>query len=399
MLSLCLPMVAVLLQLQLGNSALYNCSSAYERIPDNSDLVVDCGTNLISLEVNLCTAQWAGFEPAGLALNGQHNNSLCKGAIDTSVDPPVIRYQLPVNSSQENPCRQSLQIVDGSPGPGIFSSFSSIQSMIITGFIDTPRSSEGLISYSTDLFYRFSCRYPLEYLLNNTRIMATSVSVATTGNNGSFISALSMNMYNDTDYSHPLVVPETGLALRTKIYVEVKATNLTGNFHVLLDRCFATPSPFNVSSSEQHDFFIGCNIDPRTTVEQNGAAANARFLFEAFRFVEHHNQDMSSLFLHCIVRLCEPSKCQELLGVCSRKRRRRDLEPFGSEASDSTMVSVGPIYTTDTGGGQQAADPSGVTGLAVGMTMVSAGTAMLVLGGWAVLKKLHWGTNLLHTFS
>lgn len=65
------------------------------------------------------------------------------------------------------------QIVDEAPDPaGPFSSFSTIQSVIITGYIDTPRSDQGLISYSTDLYYHFSCRYPLEYLINNTQIAA-----------------------------------------------------------------------------------------------------------------------------------------------------------------------------------------------------------------------------------
>lgn len=77
---------------------------------DNSDLMVDCGTSMITLEINLCTAQWAGFNSSDLALNGNHNTTECVGSIDTSMDPPIIRYQLPVNHSQENPCRQSLQV-------------------------------------------------------------------------------------------------------------------------------------------------------------------------------------------------------------------------------------------------------------------------------------------------
>ena len=65
------------------------------------------------------------------------------------------------------------QIVDEAPDQtGPFSQFSRIQSVVITGYIDTPKSSQGIISYSTDLYYRFSCRYPLEYLINNTQIVA-----------------------------------------------------------------------------------------------------------------------------------------------------------------------------------------------------------------------------------
>lgn len=125
--------------------------------------------------------------------------------------------------------------MDEPPDPkGPFSSFSSIQSVIITGYIDTPRSDQGLISYSTDLYYHFSCRYPLEYLINNTQIVAcvlfivqkithvtqkwylydlyyselwisklsfsfpcsSSVSVATSDNNGTFIDTLKMSVFN-----------------------------------------------------------------------------------------------------------------------------------------------------------------------------------------------------------
>lgn len=129
------------------------------------------------------------------------------------------------------------QIVDEKPDPtGPFSSFSSIQAVIVTGYINTPRSDQGLISYSTDLYYHFSCRYPLQYLLNNTQITAwgtrytysrdmfliahlysksksyhiflclflhvfnyfssSSVSVATSNNNGTFIDSLKMNVFN-----------------------------------------------------------------------------------------------------------------------------------------------------------------------------------------------------------
>ncbi|XP_071373884.1 zona pellucida-like domain-containing protein 1 [Centroberyx affinis] len=401
---LCLPLVAVLLQPALS---VYNCSSDFQRIPDNTDLMVDCGTSMITLEINLCTAQWAGFDPTGLALNGEHNKTECQGSLDTSVDPPIIRYQLPVNHSLENPCRQSLQIVDEVPdSSGPFSAFSSIQSVIITGYIDTPSSDQGVISYSTDLYYHFSCRYPLEYLVNNTQIVASSVSVATSDNNGTFIDTLKMSVYNDTNYGHPLVLPPTGLELRTRVYVEVKAINLTGNFHVLLDHCFATPSAYNMSNSEQHNFFTGCAVDPRTSVTSNGLSKIAQFNFEAFRFVEHRNQDKSSIYLHCILRLCEPTKCQELLNACSN-RRKRSLIPFGEEARDSATVSVGPLYTATEDRPAAAAyaggEPSGkedvnVTGLVVGLVFGSAAAVLLVLGGWFVFKKFYWAGGLPHAF-
>uniref|UniRef100_A0A3Q2QCM1 Si:dkey-103g5.3 n=1 Tax=Fundulus heteroclitus TaxID=8078 RepID=A0A3Q2QCM1_FUNHE len=294
---LCLPLLAVLLQ-----PALYQLSYFRAFFPDSSDLTVECGTTMITVEVNLCSAQWAGFNASMLALNGNHDNIACLGTIDESRDPPIVRYHLPVNSSGDNSCRQSLQVrtflLDH-----VGSSFSNIQSVIITSYIDTPKSDAGIISYSTDLYYYFSCRYPLEYLINNTKIVASSVSVATTSNNGSFIDMLKMSVFNDTDYRHPLVVPPTGLELRTKVYVEVKAVNLTGNFNVMLDHCFATPSPYNMTQP------------PKTKRYYNGVSDVARFNFEAFRFVQHRDQEKSSIYLHCIMSLCEPSKCQELLSL------------------------------------------------------------------------------------
>ncbi|XP_013860709.1 zona pellucida-like domain-containing protein 1 [Austrofundulus limnaeus] len=340
---LCLPLLAVLLQPAL---CLYNCPSVYNRNPNDSDLQVFCATNIITVEVNLCTAQWAGFNASELALNGKHNNIACLGSVDTIMNPPIIRFQFPVNSSQANSCVQPLKIVDEIPDPtGLFSGFSSIQSIIVTGYIDTPKSDQGVISYSTDLYYSFTCRYPLEYLLNNTEIAVSGISVATTQNNGSFIDTLRMNVFNDSDYKYPLVAPSKGLPLRTNIYVEIKTVNLTGNFYVLLDRCYATPSPYNVSLTEQQNFFTGCIIEDITTIINNGDSTGAHFYFEAFRFVQDGYQKKSTIYLHCLLRLCEPSACNALTSACYSKRRKRSLTPFGQSSSESAAISVGPLYT------------------------------------------------------
>lgn len=61
--------------------------------------------------------------------------------------------------------------------------------------------------------------------------------------------------------------------------------------------------------------FISCSVEDRTTVTSNGLSSVARFNFEAFRFVQHRDKAKSSIYLHCILRLCEPSKCQVLLAV------------------------------------------------------------------------------------
>uniref|UniRef100_A0A3Q2U4H3 Si:dkey-103g5.3 n=1 Tax=Fundulus heteroclitus TaxID=8078 RepID=A0A3Q2U4H3_FUNHE len=261
--------------------------------PDSSDLTVECGTTMITVEVNLCSAQWAGFNASMLALNGNHDNIACLGTIDESRDPPIVRYHLPVNSSGDN-----------SYPTGPFSSFSNIQSVIITSYIDTPKSDAGIISYSTDLYYYFSCLAPAVNSLSKI-----------VRNNGSFIDMLKMSVFN---------VGTTSQFLRHK------------TFNVMLDHCFATPSPYNMTQP------------PKTKRYYNGVSDVARFNFEAFRFVQHRDQEKSSIYLHCIMSLCEPSKCQELLSICNA-RRKRSLTPFGEEGSDSATVSVGPLYTARQG--------------------------------------------------
>uniref|UniRef100_A0A3B4GQ35 Si:dkey-103g5.3 n=1 Tax=Pundamilia nyererei TaxID=303518 RepID=A0A3B4GQ35_9CICH len=273
---------------------------------ENSDLMVQCGTSKITLDINLCTVQWAGFNATELALNGQYSNTACQGSVDTSVNPPVVHFQLPVNQSQDNSCRQSLSIYE--PQSYLFLSFLDF---IVTGYINTPRSDQGLISYSTDLYYHFSCRYPLQYLLNNTQITASSVSVATSNNNGTFIDSLKMSVFNDSNYNYPLVVPPTGLELRTKLYVEVKFQFTLGSLfcysnslqYTTEPQCNCTLRYFHVSNKKK-TLSTSCNIANRTTVTSNGVSTVARFNFEAFRFVQHHDQAKSSIYVHCITALC-----------------------------------------------------------------------------------------------
>lgn len=67
-----------------------------------------------------------------------------------------------------------------------------------------------------------------------------------------------------------------------------------------------------------------CSVEQRTSVISNGLSTVARFNFEAFRFVQHRHQPKSSIYVHCILRLCEPSKCQELLSVSLQKKKKEE---------------------------------------------------------------------------
>lgn len=113
------------------------------------------------------------------------------------------------------------------PGTGIFSDFSSIETMNISGVVQSFEPTTGKISYKTELMYYYSCSYPLEYMINYTQLNVSATSIIVKDNNGSFISTLSMKLFSDANYTQPLVIPQWGIELRTDVYVEIKATNLT----------------------------------------------------------------------------------------------------------------------------------------------------------------------------
>lgn len=64
-----------------------------------------------------------------------------------------------------------------------------------------------------------------------------------------------------------------------------------------------------------------CEKDPQTTVFENGKSQMGRFAFEVFRFVKHKNQKMSTVFLHCVTKLCRADDCPLLMPVRATSSR------------------------------------------------------------------------------
>ncbi|XP_047450600.1 zona pellucida-like domain-containing protein 1 [Mugil cephalus] len=329
------------------------------RPPENTDITVTCGTQYMGLSIYICPVYQALYNESLMVLNNQINKPQCFGTPDWTVDPPVLKFKFPINGTAFSDCNNYFQITN-QVGSGIFSDFSNVQYVNISGAITSTDPSAGMITYRPQVLYRFSCKYPMQYLLNNTELGRVSVNLAIKDNNGSFISTLSMELYKDEKYTERLSIPETGLNLKTKIYVAVKATNLTERFNVLLDRCYATTSPYPMQST-YYDLFIGCSRGAQTKVELNGMSQKAHFSFEAFRFVEHKNQTVSTFFLHCATRLCETPTCRSLLPVCGNKQNRKRRE--AQYMSNNTTVSSPPITVASqrTGGapGYDASKGSG----------------------------------------
>ncbi|KAI7800853.1 zona pellucida-like domain-containing protein 1 [Triplophysa rosa] len=315
-----------------------DCGSQYRR-PEYTDIAVSCGTESINLAIQVCPVIYTGYNETLLILNQMISDPLCRGTLDATVSPPVVRYSFPVR--QADACG-SVFLTTSARGTGAFSDFSNIQTVNISGVVRSIDPTLGTVTYNAELKYFYSCAYPLEYLINNTQVDVSSSSIAVKDNNGSFISTLSMRLFRDVNYTSPLVMSSLGIELRTRIYVQVIAANLTSQYHVLLDRCYASISALP-SNSTFFNLFVPCSRDQLTTMLENGDSQKARFSFPAFRFIEQQNQTISTYYLHCITRLCERATCTQF----KQCRRRRDTQTttIKDGVSDTTLITSGPIKT------------------------------------------------------
>ncbi|XP_060942350.1 zona pellucida-like domain-containing protein 1 [Limanda limanda] len=335
--------LATLLQAQAQNACIGHSTF---RSPVNSDIKVVCGSQTLDLQILLCPVYFNGYNESLLSLNSEHSNHLCKGTADWSVDPPVVRFNFSITEEGISACSSTLTVTQEA-GTGLFSDFSHVEYINIAGMVCSKDPGTGAITYHQEVMYSFSCRYPLQYLVNNTQMSVSGVRLAVQDNNGSFVSTLSMGLFTDNSYSSILQIPFGGLELKTRIFVEVKASNLSNRFNVLLDRCYATSSPFNIKDT-YHDLFVGCDLDGQTVIGTNGEKQGARFSFEAFRFIKS-TEALSVYYVHCATRLCVNSFCPSLTQNCtsgtSSRRRRSISNNQGTTVSDSAMITSGPITT------------------------------------------------------
>ncbi|KAM6987300.1 zona pellucida-like domain-containing protein 1 [Tautogolabrus adspersus] len=319
----------------------YNCDANFHsRFPGERDISVYCGVQTITLKINFCPVLFSGYTDADLALNGRHSDTQCRGFINNNTFPTAVLFSISLSTLEA--CGNSL-VVSTAYGANAYGNMSLVQIGNVSGYIDTP-DPPAIISYLPGLLYKFSCSYPLEYLVNNSQLASSSAAVSVKDSNGTFVSTLSLILYNDSSYIQPLSIPMAGLALKTRVFAAVKATNLDKRWNILMDYCYATPSG-NPNDELRYDLFFGCYKDPQTTVFENGKSQMGRFSFEVFRFVKHRHQKMSTVFLHCVTKLCRADDCIMLMPICGRRRRRDDSLDSLPAASGNAVITAGPIIT------------------------------------------------------
>ncbi|XP_051541734.1 zona pellucida-like domain-containing protein 1 [Myxocyprinus asiaticus] len=376
-----------------------DCGLEY-RHPEYTDISVECGTEYIGLAIKFCPVMYSGYNETLLILNKIMNNPACQATLDATVSPPVARFRFPLNAT--NACGSNFVTIR-SIGTGAFSDFSNIETVNISGVVRSNDITTGTVTYNAELKYYYSCAYPLEYLINNTQIDVSGSSIAVKDNNGSFISTLNLQLFTDINYTQPLVMPSLGIELRTNVFVQVEAINLTSQYYVLLDRCYASISRTPTTTSF-FNLFLPCTRDRFTKMLVNGEMQHAQFSFPAFRFTEQQNQTMSTYFLHCITRLCEKTSCSAFT-QCSTRRRREVVPlittPAPNGVTDTTTITSpaiiiradGVVASKEEGVSITTSKPTDTSvglGVAVGIMALAC---IMIVGMGTVFYKRYWHTG------
>lgn len=150
----------------------------------------------MALQILLCPIYFNGYNESLVALNSEHYKDQCKGTADWSVDPPIVKFNFSLTEEAIAACSNTLTVgyvslstptkmkvhtklllfcccfikVTQETGTGVFADFSNVQYINISGMICSHDPATGAITYHQEVMYKFSCRYPLQYLVNNTEM-------------------------------------------------------------------------------------------------------------------------------------------------------------------------------------------------------------------------------------
>nr|XP_034988002.1 uromodulin isoform X3 [Zootoca vivipara] len=196
--------------------------------------------------------------------------------------------------------------------------------------------ADGTVIRENEIKINFQCSYPLDMetsLRTAIQPIVSSTNISIEGA-GQFI--IKMALYRDQNYTSPYEGAMAVLPTQSWLYVGVMVTSGdVSHFVLLMDNCFATATE---DAADPLKYFIIQNSCPNRrdtsiTVPENGVSARGRFSLQVFKFVGNHNL----VYLHCEVRLCDPSA-----GPC--RPRCTGIESRQAAAvAEGHLLDVGPI--------------------------------------------------------
>lgn len=155
-----------------------------------SDIQVLCGSQAVDIQILLCPIYFNGYNETLLSLNSVHSKEQCKGTPDFTADPPVLKFNFSITEEGISTCSSNMVVsslnlkyflscssylfllfqVTDATGTGVFADFSTVQYITVSGTICSKDPGAGSVTYHQEMMYKFSCHYPLQYLVNNTQM-------------------------------------------------------------------------------------------------------------------------------------------------------------------------------------------------------------------------------------
>ncbi|XP_036072917.1 beta-tectorin isoform X2 [Oryzias melastigma] len=263
--------------------------------PQKADyVVVSCFPNTIIANVPECPYGW---ELEQLSLGG-----VCYTGIHS---PGYYRFIIPdLTPKNHSYCGTQSEYMPGKDPKYIF--YNSIVS-----------NDTSLTVRNQPVNYTFSCMYRAAYLVNNAVFSQRVATVyVNNGSLGTFRSQLSMNVFTNSKFLYakdaPYIIDTSEIG--SEVFIGIEAKGLSNRFKVVINNCWATPTPYPTDRKRWSLIINSCPADNTVTVFDNAKDSHSTFKFNSFRF--QRLEKVSTVWLHCEVQICdgerlvcEPSPC------------------------------------------------------------------------------------------
>ncbi|XP_061612725.1 beta-tectorin isoform X1 [Phyllopteryx taeniolatus] len=270
-------------------------------------VIVSCFPNAIIANVPECPYGW---EMEQLSLGG-----VCSTGVHSS---GYYRFIIPdLTPKNHSYCGTQSEYIPGKDARYIF--FNSVVS-----------NDTSLTLRNQPVNYTFSCVYRATYLVNNAVFSQRVATVyVSNGTLGSFMSQLSMGVFTNAKFLYakeaPYVIDTSEIG--SEVFVGVEAKGLSGRFRVVIDNCWATPTPYSTDRRRWSLIINSCPSDDTVNIFENAKDSRSTFKFNSFRFRDQ--EKASIVWLHCEVHVCDGERLVCQPNPCPARRLALKAEPHG----------------------------------------------------------------------
>lgn len=292
-------------------------SVAWTCQPQKADYVmVSCFPNTIIANVPECPYGWEieHLSLGGVCYNGVHS-------------PGYYRFIIPdLTPRNHSYCSTQSEYIPGKDPKYIF--YNSIVSNDTT-----------LTVRNQPVNYTFSCMYRAAYLVNNAVFSQRVATVyVNNGSIGTFRSQLSMNVFTNSKFLYakdaPYIIDTSDIG--SEVFIGIEAKGLSGRFKVVINNCWATPTPYSTDRKRWSLIINSCSSDHTVTIFENAKDSRSMFKFNSFRF--QRLEKVSTVWLHCEVHICDGERLNCQPSPCSSRSLTPVADPNGGVLTTEFLI-------------------------------------------------------------